>query len=239
MTDTGIPEYIGPRDTWALLPPRIAQVFLGVLYDALDRRPPFEAFELSAFDRAVSKVPPPCGLTSEQFRRAVFEELSSLPWSEGLEPPEGTSWLNSTPIETATDRVFFYRPDPYRFKRKAATRIVAGMRADGLFGPDSTVNPNYDLHMLNARRGDLRVISTLFARYSASPFVHSEMSVCYLHHMPCRVRSNNIFLDPDLFSFNSDEEAERLIRKVWRYADALYRAVIERLDAPNDVRSVN
>lgn len=230
MMDGSILKPLPPRDRWALLPPPVAQAILGVLYDALDRRSPFDGIELSAFDVAVRRVPPPPGLTSEQFRRAVFEELSNLPWSEGLEPPKGTSWLRHTPVETAADRVFFVRPDLYRFKRKSANHIVAGMRADGLFGTDATVDLNGDLSLLDAKRGDFWVTSDVRANYRAAPMVNSSMYVTYPKLTHVRVLPFQIFLDPDIGPINSDEEAERVIRQMWRYADALYRAITERLD---------
>jgi len=197
-----------------------------VLYDAFDRRPPFDRIEFSSFDKALGRVPPPPGLTRDQFRRAVFEEMNDLPWSEGLEPPEGVSWLKRTPIEAASDMpVDPFRPDLYRFKRKTADRIIAAMNAERCFGPQAMVDPKGGLFLMDALRGDVTVISVLRARYRPAPAAHCHASIGYLDLAYCEISPAMVFLNPDLAILYSDEEAERVIRRMWRYAASVFEAV--------------
>lgn len=229
MTDAKIPKPPLARDRWALLPPPVVAAILGVLDAAFERRPPFDAIERSSFDAAVDRLPPPSGLTREQLRRAVFEELNFLPWSEGLEPPEGESWLRRTPIETAADRIFFIQPDLYRLKRKVAKALTDKMRADGTLEPEVRVELSGGLEINQGMSGSVRVYHGIRAVYRAAPLVHSELNVYYLAQVPCLVRPHRVFLDPDLGDIGSDEEAERVIRQMWRYGDALYHALSEAL----------
>jgi hypothetical protein len=229
MTREIAPKVPQLRDRWALLPPPLAQAVLGVVYDAFDRRPPFDGMPRSAFDQALDRVPPPPGLTPAQFRRAVFEEMNNLPWSEGLAPPPGGSWLPRTPMETMADRVFFMRPDLYRFKRKAANRIVAAMQADGSLGPDCEINLNFDLVLRKVRRGHIRVGVKVSVRYAPAPSVNTVLDVSYSDRVPCLLVPYEVFMNPDLGPVESDAEAERVVRQMWRYAEALYEAIVEAL----------
>jgi hypothetical protein len=230
MTDSKIPVALHLRDRWPLLPESFARVVLDVFDAAFDRRPPFDTVERSAFDIALGKIPPPRGLTREQFRRGVFEEMNYLPWSDGLEPPDGGSWIRHVPVRTGQDRIFTIPREPYRLTRKVAKRVVDGMRSDGLLGPRVDVEINGGLDLLIPKTGSLGLYADVSVSYGVMPHVQGSLSVLYPGSWQCIIRPQNIFLDPNLGDMTSDEEAEYVIRQMWRYTDALSRALSDRFE---------
>ncbi len=226
LTTTGkTPKAPTVRERWALLPPPLAEAILGVLDAAFERRPPFDAIERSPFDIALTRLPPPPGLTRDQVRRAVFEELNYLPWSEGLRPPEGGSWLRHGPVATGVDRVLHIPADPYRLTRKVAKAVTDRMRADGALEPGAEVHLSGELSIAQRRWGDLRVMHNVWAVYRALPQLHSSLDIYHLDQVSALTRPHNVFLDPNLGEMHSDEEVERVIRRMWRFGDTLYRAM--------------
>lgn len=221
------------RERWELLPPPVAQAVLSVLYAALDRRPPFESVERSPFDVALDALSPPPGMTRERLRRGVFEELNRLPWSAGLEPPDGSSWLTHTLISTDVDRTLILPPASYGLTRKVAKAVTDQMRADGTLEAEVGIELGGGLEIYQGRSGLVRVSHSAWVVYRGMPFVQSQLGVYYLDRPPSVVWLHHVFLSPDLGEMHSDEEAERAIRQVWQHGDVLYRALVEALrDAP-------
>ena len=205
---------------------------MDVLYAALDRSPPFDKIERSAFDIVLTKLPPPPGLTREQVRRAIFEELNFLPWSKDLEPPEDGIWMRHAPVATAVDRVFKTPLNPYRLKRKAMKSVTDQMRADGALGVEVRVDLVEGLSVHQSREGDARISHLAWAGSDRPPpLLQSRLTIDYLdqYDLQLIVRPRCVFLDPNLGEIQSDEQLEHVIRKTWRYGDALYRALVAAL----------
>jgi hypothetical protein len=217
------------RDNWAFLPQPFARALLDVLYAVFERRPPFETVERTAFDIALDQARLSTGLSREQFRRGVFEEINYLPWSEGLEPWKGGSWLRRVEAATGITRVVEIPREPYRLTRRVARRIVEGMRDDGLITSEVDVELPSEFALLLRRKEGFELSTSIWTDYGLMPLLQGSLRVAPLGHIGCKVRPQHIFLAPNLGQIRSDEEAEDTIRQMWLYAVLLHGAIIEAL----------
>lgn len=211
---------------------------VNLLYKAFHREPPFEDVPLSVYDRGVMAVPPPAGMTSDDFRRLAFEDLNGLAQEASsdernlrhtcLRLAEQHMLLNASAIIPVAGIAPTTQAQPVRRLTKAmAQRAIERLLDTHDLPDDTTVRLDGEAYLSVPRNvGGLDLRFEVWSRYSAKPIIDSRLAFRSNYAAVALVLPERIFMDRYAGIAASRDEFEPRLRRIVQYGCRIQAAIV-------------